>query len=106
MIDPFDGWMAQVDSYGGLMTERLVIARRNGDRSWDYIEGFLPTGEAVITRTTEDVRLDGFQIPRGVLRAIAEAVKPGPDSKEVARLEEALKVERARVDQVLDRMWR
>lgn len=41
--------------------------------------------------------------PEGVLEAIAEHVKPGPSQGEVKRLEDALTVERMRVDAILER---
>jgi hypothetical protein len=45
-----------------------------------------------------------LQYPQGVLAAIAEAVKPGPSQGEVKRLEEALAVERGRVDELLRKL--
>lgn len=52
--------------------------------------------------TSPDVELPVF--PRGALEAIAEAVKPGPAKAELARLEDALRVERERVDRTLERL--
>lgn len=43
-----------------------------------------------------------LRFPEGVLEAIAELVKPGPSQGEVRRLEEALAIERERVDKTLE----
>ena len=47
---------------------------------------------------------NGLHLPTGAAMAIAEALKPGPSTGELKRLEEALELERRRVDRMLDSM--
>lgn len=104
------GWIASVDRDPSWLGWTLVLARRVSEwgREWQVVVGFTESGDAILATSTETdpVMPLKIRLPHGALRAIAEEVKPGPPSDAVGRLEEALKVERARVDQVLDRMWR
>lgn len=84
---------------------RVTIYRRMGD-AIEVVSGFDPDdGLPIFADQEPNVQPEEPPLffSRGMLEAIAEAVKPGPSRAEFARLEEALRVERARVDQVLDR---
>lgn len=87
------------------MGDHLYLWRPAGIGRNEMVTGFSPEGYAILTVIEDDVATSPLHLPSGTLAAIAEAVKPGPSSGEIARIEEALRVERARVDQVLDRMW-
>lgn len=103
MID--HGWLVQVNPYPDFFGDEVVIGRRAGD-GWEVLSGFTDDGDAIFSRHTEGDRTSfRLRLPRGVVQAIAEHVKPGPASSELARLEDALKVERDRVNDVLNRMW-
>lgn len=47
------------------------------------------------------VDFPGFLVPKDVVLAIAEAIKPGPSQGEARRLEEALALERERHDRIV-----
>lgn len=81
---------------------RLAIYRNIGDRV-EVIIGFTDSGDAIVKSFEANQVIDwrGFSLPRDVLPAIAEHVKPGPAEGEMARVTEALAVERGRVDSVL-----
>lgn len=104
MTDPY-GWRVRiVDEFGHVDLQRVIIYRHVGDQN-EVIRP-TPTGAIEAKRYDPAVVADepmGFLLPRGALDAIAEAIKPGPSQGEVARLEEALTVERARVDALLTR---
>lgn len=106
MIDPTAGWQARIlDTPEGFMRDlrTVIVYRREGD-DLVALSGWTGDGTPTLTRwPVNTVSPDGVALlmPEGAVEAIAEAVKPGPPSGEVARLEEALKVERARVDDVL-----
>ena len=98
-------WLVQVNPYPDFLGDEVVIARRNGD-TYDVLSGFTGAGDAIFATVQQGERPPyRLRLPRGVVQAIAEHVKPGPASGELARLEDALKVERDRVNNVLDRMW-
>lgn len=108
MTDLTDGWQARVlDTHEGFMHDlrTLIVFRAEGD-DLVALAGWTDTGTPVLTRwprhavSPDSTRL---QLPVGVLEAIAEAIKPGPSQGELARLEEALTVERTRIDRVLER---
>jgi hypothetical protein len=101
------GWQAHVsddahnwaaDSYG------VTLYRRTPDGG-EQIVGFdeygWPTIETLLPLATPR---PGFRIPREAVRSLAEAVKPGPSQGEVKRLEEALAIERERVERLTDRL--
>lgn len=82
---------------------RVVLMQQRGDHTevlsgWDE-HGF-PTMEAV----EPGVRIDhlGLLLPDDAVRAIAEAVKPGPSQGELRRLEDALDLERSRVEKAIN----
>lgn len=83
-------------------TVRLVLWR---DRRDGHVEVFCDDGTIQTIHESEAGPDNaGWQIPYEALPAFAEALgKYAPHRVEVERLEEALKVERARVDKVLDR---
>lgn len=78
---------------------RLVLCRRlpngAGEQIVGWTEGGLPLTEAVLPGA---VLRPGFRVPREALASLRDAIDPGPSAAEVRRLEEALAVERARVD--------
>lgn len=95
------GWRAHliVDDYG--RTTRLVLVRDVGD---GRVEVNMRDGSWL--RTDADVVADpspGYVLPMGAWDAIVELVLPKAKDGEIALLKDALSVERARVDQVLDR---
>ena len=88
---------------------RLVLFRRVGDDT-EVIVGFDEFGRAIVERTaaghTSTGEFYGLLLPRDAVEAIATRVNPGPSKAEVTRLEEALAIERKRVDDVLlAAMW-
>lgn len=95
------GWQVAIrDDFRALATDcrRVHIYRRVGERL-DVITGFTDDGDAVIESDPTDPQ--GFLLPVDALEAIAELLKPGPSQGETRRLEEALAVERRRVDDQL-----
>jgi len=101
------GWQARVlDDMADFSRDhrRLVIWRRYGDRV-ELVTGFTEDGTAIVTDVgPEGPEFRGFDLPWEAFDAIGEAIVPGPSKAEVARIEEALTVERKRVDQALDRL--
>lgn len=102
------GWQAHtIDDWetGGT---RLILFRRVGDET-EVIVGFDEHGMATVERTVNGATscrdFQGFLLPRDAVEAIAARVNPGPSKAEVTRLEEALAIERKRVDDVLLAMW-
>lgn len=85
-----------------MRTVRLVLWRDRGDGSVDV---YGPDGTVVNVREDEASPVEvGWRIPREALAAFAEAVAPfSPSHAEVKGLQEALKIERQRVDRILDR---
>jgi ribosomal protein S16 len=105
------GWRAQVtdDWYGGIDNVRVQFARPHGPTELEYLVGFEDGGGNGTARPVFAVELvaatpefRGFLIPREAVEALAEQVKPGPSQGEVKRLEEALTVERTRVDRWIE----
>jgi hypothetical protein len=105
------GWRAQVtdDWYGGLDNVRVQFAQPHGPTEVQYLVGFeegagsgagRPVFAVELVGATPQFR--GFLIPREAVEALAEQVKPGPSQGEVKRLEEALAVERTRVDRWIE----
>ena len=101
-------WQAYLSQHRGEFLRqqtRVILHRRIGDTR-EIIKGFDHNGWAIVEAqsitdaVSEDEPL-GFVVPTDALEAIAEAIKPGPSRAEMKRLEEALAVERARVDGVL-----
>ena len=87
-------------------SERVAIHRRVGDYT-EVITGWTDDGHPILHSFPENATNDAVlpHLPRGVLDAIAEAVKPGPAQAEVNRVVENLTHERARLDLILDRIW-
>lgn len=104
MPDTADWTAAIRDDFQALAVDarRVHIYRRIGGRV-EVITGFTDAGVAVAQTFDEAVAIDfpGFTIPIGALEALAEQLKPGPSQGETKRLEEALNVERRRVDDML-----
>lgn len=106
-IDQF-GWRAHIsDQFDPAFARgfrRVHLWRRVGDGEIEVITGFNFDGYPVIERrppgVTDEFR--GLAIPAEALQAIAEAVKPGPSTGELARLSDQLAVEQHRVDKLLD----
>lgn len=99
------GWHAHISDRFEIDAKLVTFWRRLGDDRTEIIVGFDPDGRPVTDTIPVGVRPEfpGLAIPVDALQALAETVKPGPSSAEVGRLEDALTVERRRVDQVLDR---
>lgn len=100
-------WRARISEDGRTFATDAAfvhIFRRDPAGGSEQIVGFDEQG----WRVTENVghgmipRFPGFLFPREALESLAEQVKPGPSKAELARLEEALAVERVRIDRTLD----
>lgn len=100
--DPW-AWRAHLTDHLASDSQRVHLVRRVGGGELEVITGFAPNGTAEVTRY--DVAAadpPGLLIPTEAVEAIAAAVRPGPSHAEVAVTTEALDVERARVDRILD----
>lgn len=85
--------------------DQLICYAPGSDSSSSYLSGWDEHGNAIMVKVPYDEagpEIEFPRMPRGLAEAIAEAVKPGPNSDEVKRLEEALKHERERVDRVIN----
>lgn len=81
---------------------RLTIYRRNGDGSGEQLIGWDEFGMPEVEQVPAGaVMRAGFRIPAEALPSLRDAIEPGPSAGEVRRLEEALEIERRRVDQAL-----
>jgi hypothetical protein len=95
------GWRVHIGPDLGSGEDRLYVATGDAHpRRLTRLTAEAVEWEEYVPGVASDFR--GLLVPRGVLDAVAEAVKPGPSPGEVARLEEALEVERARVDRLLE----
>lgn len=81
-------------------SRRVHIYRRRGERT-EVITGFTEGRAVVESFDPANTGPAGLLLPVDALEAIAELLKPGPSQGETRRLEEALAVERRRVDDVL-----
>lgn len=81
---------------------RLVLWRNYGDRV-QVVTGFSEDGQPVMAEHEPGVAWDfhGFALPVEAVDSLGESLRPGPSRGEVTRLEDALAVERKRVDDVL-----
>lgn len=104
-ITPFE-WRAHVTDDFMQYGRRVHLARPAGPGMVDVVTGFREDGTPTIDRFSNDVNVDapGFLLPQDALEALVEKVKPGPASGELGALREALKVERDRIDRLLDRL--
>lgn len=80
--------------------DRLIVTAPGANHSTLCLKTFDDKGLPIFEQVQEGVRADPMHIsfPPGLLRAIAEHVKPGPDQGEIKELRAALAVERERVD--------
>lgn len=83
------------------MSAEVVLARRASEDEAEWVTGFDERGVVVSALPINSLG-PRFRVPWDALVALADQVKPGPGAREVARLEEALAVERARVDRLID----
>lgn len=83
----------------------LVLWRNSGDMV-EVVIGFTDHGDAIVERRDSALATPEHlpRIPTEALQALVEHVKPGASSAEVQRLEEALTIERTRVDSLLARI--
>jgi hypothetical protein len=91
------GVMIELDFING--SDKLYLAQRRPDGMVSHLAAdgtwrTVPDGAAI--------DFEVMRFPRGALAAIADAVKPGPTEDVVRELRDALKIERERVDRVLD----
>ena len=95
-------WRVRVDDDIFRDVARIVVARRVGD----FTEYVGENGERM--RHAANVVVDpvpAFEIPRDALNALVEALHQfAPHKAEIARIEDALKIERGRVDRLLDKV--
>lgn len=99
-------WTARLhrDPTGWFRREhRLLIFRRLPDGKGEQMTGWDDDGTPIVTPFNAGQELPGagFRIPDEALPWLREEIEPGPSRAEVLRLEEALAVERARVDRFL-----
>lgn len=101
--NPFGWHVALIPTWGLDAGPRLAIYRHIRDDINGVVTGWTDNGDFIITEVTPGQLIDNNLplLPRGVDQLIAEAVKPGPNTAELGRLEEALALERQRVDRVL-----
>lgn len=84
-------------------TTRLTLFRRLPGGGGEQITGWSGGGHPIVEQVEEGALLhSGFLVPTEALPSLRDAIEPGPTSGEVKRLEDALAVERARVDRALD----
>lgn len=104
MSDPTHGWLASVQRSDHWFSDDVILFRRAGTGHHEVVTGFTPDGDPILTVLTEGASWgQRLRLPAGAALAIAEALKPGPATGELARITDALSIERARVDRVLDR---
>lgn len=98
-------WKAHVawDLVPTMDARRVLVYRPLAADRVEVVTGFEADGRPVTEQLDPAVVHDfrGLLLPAEAIQALAEAVKPGPSQGEVARLEEALAVERRRVDDTL-----
>jgi hypothetical protein len=99
-------WKAHLIDDWATGGHRLILTRRHNDTTHDVIEGFTEHGDPIVHTHSDAVvnEWQGFRLPMGAAEAIAQAVRPGPTMRELSRLEDALTVERGRLDLALDRL--
>lgn len=105
MSDPYD-WQVHIErEWQHMGQSRVIIFRRSPNRAIEVMTGLGAGGDAIFTRYEDGAQVTerGILLPTAALHAIADTLKPGPDSAELGRVVEALTVERARVDRILDR---
>ena len=97
------GWKAHIEHDWVTQCDRVTIYRRNGDGTIEVMSGWDDRGLPMFNTLRPEEASDskGFVLPAGATEAIAELVKPGPSTAELAVLREALEVERKRVDWAL-----
>ena len=84
--------------------QRVVFYRHLGDDTIEAMVGVNEHGDGVLQQFPRGVAVPtdiGLIFPLGAVEALAEAVKPGPSSAELKVLNDALDLERSRVDNVL-----
>jgi tRNA(Ile2) C34 agmatinyltransferase TiaS len=93
-------WQVHItDDWRHVDTSLVVIYRTVRDG----VEVMRTPGEVVELDAGTSMVGEGMLLPTSALKAIAERLKPGASAGEVKRLEDALEVERRRVDDVLRR---
>lgn len=103
------GWSAHLIEELPMDQHRVILCRRVSDLEVEVITDATEQANGRVHRARVPVETDGLAarglwLPTGALEAIAEAIKPGPATGELRRLEEALELERGRVDSVLRRL--
>ena len=97
-------WKCHIhDASPAFFGQRVVLYRRLGD-DIEAVVGATETGDVVLKRFPQGVSVPadiGLVLPLGAVEALAEIVKPGPSSGELRALNDALDLERSRVDNVL-----
>lgn len=97
-MSPYE-WRAELIDDFMRNRQRLVVYRYVGD------DVEIVNGDGTLSRYPADESVDsvGIALPRGAWEAIEAVVLPKAKDGEIALLKDALAVERARVDQVLER---
>jgi hypothetical protein len=83
----------------------LTIFRRLPGGDGEQLISWAENGDPISEPVPEGhVLKHGFMVPREVLDSLRDQLKPGPSERELEQLKEALGVERARLDLVLERL--
>lgn len=96
------GWQAHISDDFVHDAKRVLFHRAAGD-DVEVIVGFEASGHAIVHRYefAASPEFRGLVIPEDALAALVAAVKPGPSSDMLGVLQQALDVERQRVDRVI-----
>lgn len=102
-------WKATVVSDWLAQGHRLFMHRAGAEPGTrEVITGFtsrgLPTTE--VQAPNHVAGFPGFLLPDDLTDAVRDAIEPGPSVAETRRLEEALTIERGRVNEALSLLWR
>jgi len=101
-----DGWRVHLVDDFMSHTTMLVVHRPTANGS-EVLTGFTEDGHPIFEHVPPGVVSPNNlpHLPIGALSALREAIQPGPSKQEMARLEDALTVERQRVDKILDKWF-
>lgn len=95
-------WQVHIVYHWETDSDRIVIFRRVGDGRVEVLKALHSDGNTLVeTIDGAIVGPVGFSLPLGVLQSIAEKIKPGPSNDAIGVLNEALAIERSRIDRVL-----
>lgn len=98
-------WTARIIDDWQRLQRRLVLFRQ-GEDSREQVIGWDDFGMPIVEHVDHGSMLkQGFVLPDGAVESLTKELKPGPSEAEMARVVEALEVERGRVNAQLERVW-